>query len=460
MSKKLPIVRNEVKAFMQGQHKLCKQLNLDNASTLMHARRSTKRMMSDLHGRGVVRMAVEATQLLTRRKKHDVTAAESIKSHLLTPFPCSQYLACQRAAEGEDIRAPTVFEPLDIDRRNPSRRKVVTNKNVGYKYGYRGMHHAVQHLSPYEFDIEWELQRVTYPTQAAQRFNQAQYNQDAKLMESPYHAYLTTSGKDKLRRKKELLPNVDYCIHGDEGMTKGRTWIAFPASATTLRNEWVMVRRLKPAVPRFQGPPLLNGGTPEDHARHMSVYFRPWVLDEAHSTKHVPHAGALRSEGQSWLKTWQQWCDGHVHNERSKWYITNFQAAFSMRQEEDVPDADGKRDSSITLRPEECKTALQTSMRQHKNDSGEMQNDASAEASFKLVKEMWGDVCSNVHDKAKHMKGTFKRPDAANVDEVLKATRASQKNDQTKVPVDPVLFLPLNPELERDPNSTEEDAHY
>ena len=89
-----------------------------------------------------------------------------------------------------------------------------------------------------------------------------------------------------------------------------------------------------------------------------------------------------------------------------------------------------------------------------------MQNDASAEASFKFVKEMWGDVCSNVHDKAKHMKGTFKHPDAANVDEVLKATRASQKNDQTKVPVGPVLFLPLNPELERDPNSTEEDAHY
>ena len=67
--------------------------------------------------------------------------------------------------------------------------------------------------------MDWEIQRATYPGDAGQRFNKAQHHNDANLTYSPYHTYLTESGKQKLRLRHELLPGVDYRIHGDEGMT-------------------------------------------------------------------------------------------------------------------------------------------------------------------------------------------------------------------------------------------------
>ena len=132
---------------------------------------------------------------------------------------------------------------------------MITDKNIGYKYGYRGTHDAVYHLSPYQFTSEWEIQRVTYPYKHANRFSTAVLNIEKQLMESPYHTKLTVAGKEKLRadEKADLHPGVDYKIHGDEGITDGCTWVAFPESATTLRHEYVMVRRLCPVVPKFQG---------------------------------------------------------------------------------------------------------------------------------------------------------------------------------------------------------------
>ena len=168
VSKRQPIARDEIKAFMQGQHQLCAQLNMKNASTVRHAKRSAQRIMSDLYGRGTLRMAVEAANpnpnpnpnpnrkavnLLTMRKNHDVTRAESFKSSLLVPFPCAQYLVCQRASYGYRIENE-VRQPLEIDRRNGNKPRVVTDRNVGYKYGYRGTHAAVRYLSPYESNTQ------------------------------------------------------------------------------------------------------------------------------------------------------------------------------------------------------------------------------------------------------------------------------------------------------------------
>ena len=93
VSKRQPIARGEINAFVEGQHQLCDQLNMSKATTIRYAKRHTQRIMSDLYGRATVRMAVEAVNLLTMRRKHDKTRAESLKSNLLAPFPCRQYIA-------------------------------------------------------------------------------------------------------------------------------------------------------------------------------------------------------------------------------------------------------------------------------------------------------------------------------------------------------------------------------
>ena len=153
---------------------------------------------------------------------------------------------------------------------------VTVAKNVGYKYGYRGTHDAVRYLSPYEFVSEWEIHRVTYPSQPQMRFSTAIYNEEAKLNESPYHAKLTASGIDKIKGKVEdlvpgvftqtptltlvlmltlivsltlltltltpnlFVPGIDWCIHSKAGITGERSWVALPESASNLRHEWVM----------------------------------------------------------------------------------------------------------------------------------------------------------------------------------------------------------------------------
>ena len=95
---------------------------MSKASTARHAKRSTKRFMNDVYGRGTVRMCVEAVNLLTMRRPHDSTAAESLKSNSLVPFPCQEYIACQQAAVGEES-TPASYQSLEIDNRNPNQKK-------------------------------------------------------------------------------------------------------------------------------------------------------------------------------------------------------------------------------------------------------------------------------------------------------------------------------------------------
>ena len=429
VSKRAPIAKKEISTFVEGQHKLCKQLDMEhNKSTLRYAKRHTQRVMSDLYGRGLLRMAVEAVNLLVMRKKTDVTHAESLKSALLAPFPCEQYVACQNAAAGNPVES-VVYEPLEIDRRSSRKPRVVSDKNVGYKYGYRGKHDAVHHLSPYEFVMGWEILRVTYPPGNGHWQNIAQYDEDAKLRRSAYHGYLTQAGVQKQNCNEPLVPGIDYMIHGEDGITNGRIWVAFPEGTTTLRHEWVMVRRVRPAVPRFQGKVLSWNGTHDDHACHMSIYFRPWVLDAEYSSTHVPYVTGLRNQGLTWKQSWVQWCDGHVLSEHGKWYITNFQAVFSTRQEDESSNGSNQKDTSIKLTSEEQTEALKTHMRQQKSSNGEKQDGPTAVTSFNLVKETWGHMTSNMFDSKKHVDLKFKKPDTREVDDNLKAARSSQKKN-------------------------------
>ena len=48
MTKRTPIARNEIKAFVYGQHQLCDQLDMSKAATVRYARRATQRLMSAL----------------------------------------------------------------------------------------------------------------------------------------------------------------------------------------------------------------------------------------------------------------------------------------------------------------------------------------------------------------------------------------------------------------------------
>ena len=71
----------------------------------------------------------------------------------------------------------------------------------------------------------------------------------------------------------------------------------------------VLLRRRCPAVPRFDGPALLRDVRLNDHAEHMSIYFRPWTLCLADANDDVSHVANLCGSG-SWRAAWKKWVHG------------------------------------------------------------------------------------------------------------------------------------------------------
>ena len=138
---------------------------------------------------------------------------------------------------------------------------------------------------------------------------------------------LTAAGVKKIKDKSSgRLPTEDYYMDAECGIALGRPWVAFPSYVPHLRNEWVMVRRLRPAVPRFDGRALLLDGNIEAHARHMSVHFRPWVTDASSTSEAVPHVTNLCNEHGMWNTAWRRWNENiGVTSTRTKQCITNFQ---------------------------------------------------------------------------------------------------------------------------------------
>ena len=114
-----------------------------------------------LYGRGTVRTGVEVTNLLTRGRAFDVTAAETLKTSPTEAFPGQAYVRCLERHHGiVDDKRPERRQVV-LDERN-KRRRVLTTKDVDVFYGYRGDHPAVRHLSPFEFHRYWKVELARY----------------------------------------------------------------------------------------------------------------------------------------------------------------------------------------------------------------------------------------------------------------------------------------------------------
>lgn len=217
----------------------------------------------------------------------------------------------------------------------------------------------------------------------------------------------------------------------------GRYWLAFPASAAHLRNEYIMVRRPKPAVPRFDGAPYARHSTTEDHARHKSIYFRPWVLDQAHADGDVPYLPDMVGDHGTWRKSWEAWIDGGVLSNRLKEYIQNFHIVYAVRTEDTSVDDDGikRADARLHLTDEQVASALTTNTRRARGKAGE--SDGAAAATFELVERLWGAMQSNIDEQSAGARklqskvgSTFHMPD--DVKKCIKAANASRRKDTAK----------------------------
>ena len=197
-----------------------------------------------------------------------------------------------------------------------------------------------------------------------------------------------------------------------------------------------MVRRVRPVVPRFDGAPYARHSTTEDHARHKSVFFRPWVLERAYASEDCPYLPDMVGESGTWCKSWENWIDGNVLNTRLKQYIQNFQMVYAVRQEDTSVDDDGMKrgDARLCMTDEQVAVALTTNTRRAKGPTGEKK---AAAATFELIQSVWGAMQSNVDESsasARKMQSKVQNAFCMPTDlkKCIKAANASKRKDNTQ----------------------------
>ena len=124
-------------------------------------RRHAQRIISDFYAKGIVRGAVECTNLCIHASNSDVTAAETIKSSRCRVFPGGAFLSRVECANGLATTCSSRTYP-EIDARNPMKKKVTT-KSLDIMYGLRGANPKLLFLSPFEFTRYWEVRLLKYP---------------------------------------------------------------------------------------------------------------------------------------------------------------------------------------------------------------------------------------------------------------------------------------------------------
>ena len=150
--------------------------------------------------------------------------------------------------------------------------------------------------------------------------------------------------------RNSCVPHYEAGKHYISTPANGRLLMPSHPALVVLRHKWVWERRPRPHVPvwSFSKIPKSNI-SPEENARLLSVYMRPWTLNPEDSTEIVPLLANLRRVGfsheeiagpnsaaspkrrrltrkstidmeevKSYLLTWQRYVDGNVVTESAK----------------------------------------------------------------------------------------------------------------------------------------------
>ena len=113
--------------------------------------RFKQRLLSDSYGKGVVRAAVETTNLQTQSRSKNVCAAETVIAGPLTiSFLGKEYVELLERVSGSAAQ-PTTRHTVHVDRRVPRRAKLNLDKDDAFFYGFRGKDCRVRYLSAFEF---------------------------------------------------------------------------------------------------------------------------------------------------------------------------------------------------------------------------------------------------------------------------------------------------------------------
>ena len=232
----------------------------------------SKRLVKDLEGKGIVRTAVESLRLSKFADDQDVLMAECVRTFATVTFRAADLLKREEIETGKASGKSII---VAVYHAKGEGRKTFTDAPMDLLYGFRGAKRKVDLLSPFEMLRYWHLERVLPPSNNGKKQS----------------AIWTDEGLDYKQRCKEnkekpfWLPGVHYQVID----AHDRILMPELPALSNLRHRWFWQRRQRPYVPVFSYAKIPSKKlSPEENARLLSIYMRPWTLQPEDATERTP----------------------------------------------------------------------------------------------------------------------------------------------------------------------------
>ena len=251
-------------------------------------RAASGRLITDMEMNSTYRGAVEIFNLCRNLKKHDVLAAECIRTFGTVTLDGGQWM--------HHLERNTYIPPT----RKPSIRSNKSRADDREIYGYRPLLKPWKLLSVYEFFRFWRAEPVMLPTYYENRrmASRSIWTEAGELL---------VNSQEYKEGNKVAKPGIHFLV---QEPTDG-SYFTLPDEPAVLHHSWVLVRQERPVVVMIENLRMPSAARSTTYnAQYCSLFFRPWTMREnMDATKLVPSLRELglpvckRSEQHSSLKT-------------------------------------------------------------------------------------------------------------------------------------------------------------
>ena len=375
-----PIGDRETKQLREAAQRKVEGEKSEGAAKDFH--KYVRRLVKDLEMKGTIRTAVEGILLSLHADDKVVLMAECIRTFPTVTFPASLLL---KREEIETLKVSGASVIAALHHGHGDKNRMYSEAPFDLMYGFRGSAENVDLLTPYEMLLHYAMERILPPTTASAQQRASwtvegnAYRQAcSKAFQKPvYKAGVHYTAREGARRI--LLPDLP-ALRG-------------------LRHGWCWETRPRPHIPTWSFAKVPQRQfSPEQNARLLCLYFRPWTLNPAESSRDNPWLSLLGKcsgsaegltpvwtnlpsrEGShsvqcsdsvpepsakkrrlikktgvsdekkhrlSYAASWEKFIDGNVVSDTSRRYILNLLAATAATKTEDSGDSSDDSDDDI-----------------------------------------------------------------------------------------------------------------
>ena len=231
--------------------------------------------MRDLEAKGIIRTSVETTNLAIHLNQSDALEAECVRTFPTVTFPANEVLKREEIENGKTKSGVSILSAVHSSGSAFSRRAYL-EAPFDLLYGFRGTSRDLQLLSPYEMLMQYSMEEVKPP-------NASDPNSRSELTETGLRL------KDRCA-KSNKKPRYQAGVHYVAIEAPNRVLLPEDVPAVrTLRHRWVWEVRPRPHVPVWSHSKIPRANiSPEENARLLSIYMRPWTLNPADASEDNP----------------------------------------------------------------------------------------------------------------------------------------------------------------------------